>query len=302
MDLKGKSVCVIILRTMGDVANSIPFFAGLKEMGAKVTATTFEDYWKLLKNHADDFILTLDEKLTKSNLITRIHEHIRIILEIRKRKPEVIFDITDSDRTTLFSLFSGGYKIASATKYSYRKFFYNEFHVENTHTAKRFLSLIGGMNAPIKIDAIKPEFNNYAVIHYGAGAKNRFWDYEKFKKLAEILSKNLNVVIIGDRDENDFKEFIDLRGKLEIEKLTGIIKHAKIFIGADSGPLQIAEILKTKSIGMFGPGDPAEWAINSIVIKKNLPCVPCKKNRCRYKIADCMRYIEVEDVVDAIGR
>ncbi|MCS7184580.1 MAG: hypothetical protein NZ870_01455, partial [bacterium] len=117
------------------------------------------------------------------------------------------------------------------------------------------------------------------------------------------LKKKLKVVIIGDIDKNDFSEFIDARGKLEMEVLIGLIKNSTIFIGADSGPLQIAKILLNKVVGIFGPSKPEEWAGEAVkVIRKNLPCVPCGLPKCKFGLVDCMKYIEVSDVINAIDR
>ncbi|MCS7185054.1 MAG: hypothetical protein NZ870_03935, partial [bacterium] len=189
MDLKGKKVCVIILRTLGDVANSIYFFAKLKSFEAFITALVFEDYYKLIKNYVDDFILTSDEKLTKRSIFYRIYEHIKIIKELKKRHFDIVFDLTDSDRTLFFSMFAGRYRIASATKYSYRRFFYNDFKIEkNVNTAIRFLKLLGTKELfQVLIESKKPDIENYAVIHYGAALENKRLEYKTYFLIASEL-------------------------------------------------------------------------------------------------------------------
>ncbi|MFC1525073.1 glycosyltransferase family 9 protein [Planctomycetota bacterium] len=90
-----------------------------------------------------------------------------------------------------------------------------------------------------------------------------------------------------------------------ITQLAALIKKARLFIGSDSGPLYLASILGIPNIGLFGPKDPIIYkpyfnADRSVLIRKDLPCSPCKKRTCAKP--DCMTLISVEDVVTEVRK
>lgn len=47
--------------------------------------------------------------------------------------------------------------------------------------------------------------------------------------------------------------FIDLRGKVEIQELPGILAKPALVVGNDSGPLHVAAALQTPTLTLFGP-------------------------------------------------
>jgi len=82
-----------------------------------------------------------------------------------------------------------------------------------------------------------------------------------------------------------------------IKQLIELIKHASLFIGGDTGPLHIASTLDIPVVGIYGPKDPEIYGPyngKAIVIKKDVPCSPCRKRTCGDPI--CMSSILPEDV------
>ena len=68
-----------------------------------------------------------------------------------------------------------------------------------------------------------------------------------------------------------------------IKQLIELIRHASLFIGGDTGPLHIASILDIPVVGIYGPKDPEIYGPyngKAIVIKKDVPCSPCRKRTC----------------------
>jgi ADP-heptose:LPS heptosyltransferase len=45
-----------------------------------------------------------------------------------------------------------------------------------------------------------------------------------------------------------------------VAELADTIRPARLFIGADSGPTHLAAQLGVRTLGLFGPTDPGEWA------------------------------------------
>jgi heptosyltransferase I len=87
-----------------------------------------------------------------------------------------------------------------------------------------------------------------------------------------------------------------------IKQLIELIRRAGLFIGGDTGPLHIASIMDIPVVGIYGPKDPAIYGPyngRSIVIKKDVPCSPCKKRTCGNPI--CMASILPEDVFRGVS-
>lgn len=82
-----------------------------------------------------------------------------------------------------------------------------------------------------------------------------------------------------------------------IKQLIELIKRASLFIGGDTGPLHIASTLDIPVVGIYGPKDPEIYGPyngKAIVIKKDVPCSPCRKRTCGDPI--CMSSLLPEDV------
>jgi lipopolysaccharide heptosyltransferase I len=88
-----------------------------------------------------------------------------------------------------------------------------------------------------------------------------------------------------------------------IKQLIELIRHASLFIGGDTGPLHIASILDIPVVGIYGPKDPeiyGPYSGKAIVIKKDVPCSPCRKRTCSDPI--CMTSILPEDVFRGVEK
>jgi heptosyltransferase I len=88
-----------------------------------------------------------------------------------------------------------------------------------------------------------------------------------------------------------------------IKQLIELIKRASLFIGGDTGPLHIASILDIPVVGIYGPKDPEIYGPyngKAIVIKKDVPCSPCRKRTCGDTI--CMSSILPEDVFLGVSK
>jgi lipopolysaccharide heptosyltransferase II len=140
------------------------------------------------------------------------------------------------------------------------------------------------------------------------------WPNDRIIKLCEALgSRGLRVVITGT--ENDLAnanalitgvktmKVINLCGKTTVNQLACLIKRCAVYISADSSPLHIAAAVQTPFIGLFGPTDPRRHlapAKDYAVIKRDLPCSPCYKSKCKSK--ECMESINPEEVLEAIDK
>ena len=108
----------------------------------------------------------------------------------------------------------------------------------------------------------KRGFKRFVALHLSAGADIRLWGAEKFAYTAAALNNygEFAFIIIGNETlpSRKFREslpdndcLIDLTGKTNIKQLTAVLSQVDLMIGADSGPLQLASALGTKTLGLY---------------------------------------------------
>jgi len=179
-------------------------------------------------------------------------------------------------------------------------------------------------NEKIVNDNLIEDFNSkesYIVIHIGSSHEYpiRSLGVKKWQQLInEIIQHySLKVVFVGDPNEVviinkiinsiDSNNVINLAGKTSIKQLAKLILNAKIVISSDSGPGQIAGIMKKKQIMLFGPtkhtlANPINT--NCIKIYRQYECSPCYESvdyyNCPYD-SKCLNEISIESIFESIA-
>ncbi|MBN1914051.1 MAG: lipopolysaccharide heptosyltransferase II, partial [Candidatus Omnitrophica bacterium] len=140
------------------------------------------------------------------------------------------------------------------------------------------------------------------------------WPLDYVARLCEDLaSRDIRLVITGT--QNDIRRAEELMnltkkvkpinacGKTTVNQLACLIKKCSVYITADSAPLHIAVSQDVPLVALFGPTDPLRHmpvAGNFVLIRKDLPCSPCYKSKC--KKHKCMESIKPQEVSEAIDR
>ncbi|MDH4943446.1 glycosyltransferase family 9 protein [Sulfurimonas sp. C5] len=144
----------------------------------------------------------------------------------------------------------------------------------------------------------------------------RAWENSKWTKLISLLSKHIQVVVIGNKGEEAFfqelhpypENVVDLVGKTPLSDLIGVIEGASALVATDTGTAHIASATNTEVFALIGP-TPAEQTgpyktpFNKVhILSVNLECSPCYKTermkQCRDNI--CMKQISTEMVYNSI--
>lgn len=150
--------------------------------------------------------------------------------------------------------------------------------------------------------------------HPGADGLYRCWPAEKFIEAGNILTKRLSaqIVITGGPGErrlgniiaSAIKGAISFAGELSLRDTIALIERMDLFIVGDTGPMHIADALRTPMITLFCPSEPKitgpYHAEKAIIVKKTMPCNPCRLTNCDNNF--CMGQITVEEVVDYAKR
>ena len=152
------------------------------------------------------------------------------------------------------------------------------------------------------------------VIHPFAGWSYRQWPLKRFIALADTLAREYNgfVVFIGTEAEFSMNERVfkpEGKDRLiiietsDVKDLVGVISQAHLFIGNDSGPLHLANLLGIQTIGLFGPASPqltGNQGNNAAHIYHHVECSPCNQERCLHPDNPCMDQISQEEIMQIV--
>ena len=152
----------------------------------------------------------------------------------------------------------------------------------------------------------------------GSNAPSRTWFPDRFAAVvAELTREGRVVVVFGSAKEKERTRevagsgAIDLGGRTDLPTLAAGLAECDIVIGNDTGPLHLAAAAGTRTISMWGAGNPAETGPpvrHTILRDTRLPCLECVKNVCPRKgkgflleeaHMECMQLIQAGDVVRA---
>ncbi|MFA5794513.1 MAG: glycosyltransferase family 9 protein [Candidatus Brocadiia bacterium] len=150
------------------------------------------------------------------------------------------------------------------------------------------------------------------VLHPGTSAFGAYkrWSSDRYAQLADRLINELKCQVLLSWGPGE-KELVDgiaamaknkpiiLDYSLTLKQLAMLLSKATLFIGSDSAPLHLANILRRPLIGLYGPKDPVVYGpwparADAIIVRKELDCSPCTKRSC--DAPKCMDAIIVDDV------
>ena len=97
------------------------------------------------------------------------------------------------------------------------------------------------------------ELKNRIVLLPGAGKREKQWP--KFGELAQRIPGALVAWGPGEKDLAD-SIGADVAPQTSLRELAFLLKHARVVVGGDTGPLHLAAALGTPVVGIYGPTNP----------------------------------------------
>ncbi|MBI4834267.1 MAG: glycosyltransferase family 9 protein [Planctomycetes bacterium] len=267
------------------------------------------------------------------------------IKELKAEKFDIALDFQGNLKSGIISYLSGAKVKAGFEKPATREFNHlfsnHKVHLDSlrvNRVAKNLLLLKGlgfdisdyKVNLPVEKNDERyfSEFKkrymkagaSIVVAHPGVSAFGAYkkWQPENYAVLGDRLIKELkcNFIITGGRGEEGLIKLIASKMKEQpiinyettpLSKFTALLKKTDLFVGSDTGPLHLANLIGVPVIALFGPKDPVlygPYAVgknnNVTIVRKDLPCSPCPKRKCSNP--KCMTSITVEDVFNAARR
>lgn len=155
-----------------------------------------------------------------------------------------------------------------------------------------------------------------AVLHPGSSDPRRRWPAHKFAEVGTALAaEGYHIAIVAERERRVAAEVLsamrgaatDLSDRCSPVALLGTVARAALFVGNDSGPLHLANAVRTPSVGIYWCGnlinaEPGTRSTNRPVIGWRTECpvcgVDCTRGSCAHSesfVAD----VPVAEVLDA---
>lgn len=160
----------------------------------------------------------------------------------------------------------------------------------------------------------------------GPLSPERRWPEKHFVELIRRVLRefsHVTVILIGaacdvplvTQVHNQFgaeeqKRVFNLAGRFDLRGLCGLLRLSELLVTNDSGPLHIAEALRTPTVSFFGPETPLLYGPTGDhheVFYKGIYCSPClnvqnlKKAPCNGNNV-CMKLISVDEVFASVRR
>ncbi|HUT02392.1 MAG TPA: glycosyltransferase family 9 protein [bacterium] len=157
--------------------------------------------------------------------------------------------------------------------------------------------------------------NPFFVVHPGASMPTKTWPSDRFAGVIDAIAERhgLLPVIVGGEDALTCAEtiahscqstLVNLAGRTDLRELVALLSRAKLFLGNDSGPAQIAARVGIPTVIVFsGTNDVSVWrpaGENVAVLSYAVDCSPCELRFC--PSLKCLLGISVEEVVAAAER
>ncbi len=327
-----RSVLVISLKRVGDVILSLPAFRAIKESFPKSQVTVFADAYTKDILERIPYIDAVVPYGKDSSFLKKAKQ----VRKLSYNSFDLAVDLT-CDYTVegaLWTWLSGAKFRVGYDTWKRGLLFHRP--VEPTkggiHAIDEILNIIKSIGLETKdkslnisaseeaTDTVKKFLQDRGVksdtlligIHPGGYYPTQRWLTERFAEVADKLTEKhkARIVLIGGPKEEKITQGITLQMASQalvflnkpLGDLLSLLQSCHLLICNNSGPLHMATALGTLTVSTMGPTLPERWwpqGKGHIVIRKDLPCVPCNEGHCRIKTLECMKSITVEDMLKA---
>jgi len=294
---------------LGDTVMATPAIENLVNHFNNVEITLIGSFVSIeaLKNHP---------KVAKTYVLDKKFSNLYKTLKMLEN-----FDLFFSFRGSLRAKFMK-FCITANKKFQFDK---NKFNIG--HQVEKYNNFV---NVALKINTIASSL----ILHNASHAKDikskllginpgasygsaKRWYPKEFADVASRLSSQYDIIIFGGPEEKNIAKDIErhliekgvvnyknLAAIITVKELISQIANLDLFITGDSGPMHLAAALKVPTVSIFGPtkdDETSQWMNEkSVIVKKNLECQPCMQKTCPLKHHNCMKLVEVSDILKAV--
>ncbi len=148
----------------------------------------------------------------------------------------------------------------------------------------------------------------------GSGAREKNWQPEWFATIAAWWRKTTGgevLLLLGpvERERGGLDRLLDDAldpGSLSLGKVAAALARSAVYLGNDSGISHLAGAVGVRTVALFGPSDPRQWAPRGdkvLVLRRGLDCSPCSETimkTCGHLA--CLRGFPPREVIAALAR
>lgn len=321
-----KKILVLYLSGMGDVLCASPFLIKLKErfVQAQIHGCLPAGFVKLQR----DFFL-FDKYIAH-------HGYLSTLRQINREGYDLIIIPGWLMRNSMLALLSNARSIIGyINDLSFTNRYLNTFSLEavglkikparqdmsSSHLSERANLILSHYGIqPVKANQMiiprHAEAQNFAVIHAGAQFEGRRWPESRFAEvITYIMDSGLcaEVHLIGDASDSSINirimdmiksdKVTDHAGRIDLYQSKNLIASAKLFVGNDSGPMHIAALCVTPTLGILGPNFPqisGPLGLRSDFCWHEFPCTGCNQRGCAYGYR-CINSVTAKEAIAKIN-
>jgi heptosyltransferase-3 len=295
------NILVIKLRNIGDVLLTSPVFANLRVAypGARICALVNSGTEEMLTGNPDiDRVIVYDRSVKKLSRLVRVREELKLLIDIRKERFDLVFSLTSGDRGAVAALFSGARNRIGVESHGRGMPLKNRFFTQvayppdpNMHTVEQnlFYLLTAGIATPIKrvsfhfspadagvVRSLLGQHDLLEKSFYHAHLTSRWM----FKTLPPAVAAGaidrfsartgqtaLFTAAPVEHELNYLRRVrdlctsvtVDLGGALTLKQLGALSAVSTCFVGVDSAPMHMAAALDIPVLAFFGPSSASNW-------------------------------------------
>jgi heptosyltransferase I len=321
-------ILIVRLGSLGDIIHTLPASAALRDTfpHARIDWLVESRWLPLLDgNHDLNHVIPFERSGVASVVDT--------VNGLRASQYTCALDFQSLYKSALFARAAGAREVIGFS-WSYAReplstlFYSRRVHPSGAHKVEQNLALAEAVGAlrsrarftlPVSPDAEDSiakqlqasDAHEFYAISPGGGWRSKCWPAHRYGELHQELARKFGwraIVTFGPGEEDLANEVVAAAGQpapiampMDLAQLTALLRRAKFFVGADTGPLHLAAALGTPVVGLFGPTDPARngpYSARSIVVRKALEGETTYQRGASYSAP--MLRIEVSNVVAAI--
>ncbi len=335
-----KKILISRLRFMGDIILTTPVIEALSQAypEAELAYLAESAFIALLENHPHiKTLIPFDLKSWQQfTPFKKFRAHSRFLMDLRRRHFDLALDLFGNPRSAV-QIWASGARYRIGGDFPGRGKLYNiriNYRQPRLNAMQFHLHALKPLGIPLPAQPRTRLFTRPAEdaemlvflrqlgldpqrpmlgIHPGASWPAKMWLLERFVELIHLLQKNANFQIVlthGPGEEKRIEQINALLQSpvfvppvLQLRKLAALLKQMTVFVCNDCGPLHLAVAVGTKTLGIFGPGEPDIWfpyasADGHRYLHRPPACWPCHRDFC--DDLQCMKNITAPMVHDTI--
>jgi heptosyltransferase-3 len=249
-----------------------------------------------------------------------IIKFVRLLLEIRRKKFDTVFILSNSDRPTIIGFASGAKRRIGFRSGSWwrnvlltERFRWDRWDAERyPHVIEYHLRALTDAGLKIfdrsltiyvpesatrgiteRFPILKRKSKKAVIVHPGSRTEIRQWGAARFAEVINALGEDYNIFLVGGPQEGHVVQDVLKRLKrtpeivsneLSLMEFTALCKFGDLFIGNDSAPIHIAAATGLFVIGIYGPTFSTycgPWTEKKIIFDMStLSCRMCDQEVC----------------------